>query len=545
MLAAWKHIRDVTKMDRLHFDSCASDLQRTQQQILLNILTLNKETTYGRHYQFSKLASASAFRDALPVVNYEDINAHIEAQTHGETAVCAEPVAFYERTSGSTAGPKHIPYTQSSLRALQQAINPWLHDLAQNRPASTQGRSYWSISPKATASNAANLTTNDGTPIGAPSDLAFLSDTLQASFVDLLSVPPLVAQMSDLNEWRYHTLFALIADEHLAFISVWNPGFLTLLIEALPDFLDRLLHDLCCQESAMSLTNEFWQIIKPGCNRQAMRERVASASKSGSINTQLLWPSLDTISCWTHGSAKQAAQTLQSHFAGTYLQPKGLLSTEAVISFPLHGTVAPVLACNSAYFEFIDNAGNTFGAHEIEIGQVYEVVVTTFGGLYRYATGDLVLVRGRFKELPCLEFTGRKGVFSDLCGEKLSEAFVANCLSSVPGFSVLTPCIAPTAQPAYSLLVDAKYITEANTPTLCATVERALEANPQYAYARHLGQLGALNVIRISMPEKHYTDYQVLKGLQLGDIKPLALCVNHDLISHLYRAKLEPQSQLA
>jgi len=91
-------------------------------------------------------------------------------------------------------------------------------------------------------------------------------------------------------------------------------------------------------------------------------------------------------------------------FPHTYIQPKGLLATEAVVSFPVEGCPAPVLAPSSAFFEFIDIEGNIQLAHQLEAEQSYEVVVTTYGGLYRYALGDVVTVRGYFQQLPCLEF---------------------------------------------------------------------------------------------------------------------------------------------
>lgn len=528
MLSEWQIIRDNTALERDRFETSACELERTQSELLLDILTRNAKTTYGRNYAFEEIKSTSDYQEKVPVVDYDDLEHDIDAQSRGENTLCSDSVVFYEKTGGSTSGQKKLPYTPSALQALQRAVDPWLFDLAQNRPAATLGRSYWSISPVGRTSD----NTPDGTPVGAPSDLAFLTPTIQQAFANLMSVPAQVSQLQDISEWRYHTLFGLIADENLSLISLWNPSFLTLLIDGLPDLTERLYHDLTCGDSDSTLDVDFSAAIKNRCDTRSMLLRTQSALSNGVIDTSKLWPNLDTISCWTHGSASHTLLALQHQFPNTYIQPKGLLSTEAVVSIPLEGCIAPVLAVNSAFFEFKDHSGAIRFAHQLEIDKTYEVIVTTFGGLYRYALGDMVTVKGFYRELPCLEFIGRHGVLSDLCGEKINDAFVATCLQIVPGFSLLV-ANPPESPPGYRLLVDADQIDGSSVTSLCEDVEASLQRNPQYAYARHLEQLEPLTVIRILSPEKHYQSFRASQGQLIGDIKPAALCVDLELAHHL------------
>ena len=56
-----------------------------------------------------------------------------------------------------------------------------------------------------------------------------------------------------------------------------------------------------------------------------------------------------------------------------------------------------------------------------------------------YRTGDLVRYTGMVQDLPELHFLGRADHSADLVGEKLTEAFVAQCLEDLPGFSMLAP----------------------------------------------------------------------------------------------------------
>ena len=113
---------------------------------------------------------------------------------------------------------------------------------------------------------------------------------------------------------------------------------------------------------------------------------------------------------------------------------------------------------------------------------------------------------------PIFEFVGRGGLVSDLVGEKLTEPFVATCLESIPGFRLLVP-----DENGYVL------VAEAGTPVDVDAVEQRLCANPQYAYARRLGQLNALRLMPIPRLFDRYAQAHVEQGVRLGDVKPAAL----------------------
>ncbi|MEZ4851259.1 MAG: GH3 auxin-responsive promoter family protein [Bacteroidia bacterium] len=113
------------------------------------------------------------------------------------------------------------------------------------------------------------------------------------------------------------------------------------------------------------------------------------------------------------------------------MQPKGLLSTEAITSIPVHPRLDLLLVAH--FYEFrVPNQEKTVLAHQVKPGETYEVIVTTGGGLFRYATGDLVK-NNRFSMLILgLEFLGRGNSHSDLVGEKLNEPQLVAALSQIP-----------------------------------------------------------------------------------------------------------------
>jgi len=91
------------------------------------------------------------------------------------------------------------------------------------------------------------------------------------------------------------------------------------------------------------------------------------------------------------------------------------------------GSSGGALAYTSHFFEFIPEGSiestnpETRFAWELETGQIYELVVSTSGGLYRYRIGDCVRVNGFSGKVPLVEFLYRAGKTSSITGEKLTE----------------------------------------------------------------------------------------------------------------------------
>jgi hypothetical protein len=225
-----------------------------------------------------------------------------------------------------------------------------------------------------------------------------------------------------------------------------------------------------------------------------------------------MWPRLKVVSCWASGASRPFAGELAARLTHAHLQPKGLVSTECVVTVPDERD-RPVLT-EHGFFEF-ERDGRLHLAGELDTGSVYAVVATSASGLYRYRTGDLVRCEGRTEtDRPVLEFVGRGELASDLVGEKLTEPFVERCLADVAGFRFL----APRAEgDGYVLLAE----RGANADS--ERVEQRLRANPQYDHARRMGQLGALRVFEIERLFDRYAEVHLELGARLGDVKPVAL----------------------
>ena len=58
------------------------------------------------------------------------------------------------------------------------------------------------------------------------------------------------------------------------------------------------------------------------------------------IDTERLWPRLDTVSAWADGVSRPYAKSLAQMLPHALLQPKGLLATESAVTIAVFGVLA-------------------------------------------------------------------------------------------------------------------------------------------------------------------------------------------------------------
>ncbi len=497
--------------DARAFHRATQDVARCQEALLREMLHRNRDTVFGREHGFESIRTVAEFQRRVPLTTYESFSTHVDQIARGASRVLTEdPVTILEPTSGTSIGRKLIPYTAGLQRQFQRAINPWIADLLSRRPAVRAGRAYWSVSP---ALGPRELS-ESGIPIGFEDDTAYLGLAERLLVNKLLAVPPFVARIPDMEDFRYTTLLHLLRARDLSLISVWSPSFLTRLLEPLEAWSDRLSRDL--QDDASM--------------REILREASPLAEK-----IQRIWPKLALISCWTDAGAAACLPELRRMFPEVEIQPKGLIATEACVSFPLLDEPGAALALRSHFLEFVPHGEEVERsgcclAQDLELGRQYQVVVTTAGGLYRYQLFDIIEVVGFKAACPLVRFVGRANGTSDLVGEKLDEVHVrtvldrafAECGVEVP-FSLVVPVAAPT--PHYRLYVQSQ--CELPLVRLCALVQRGLEENPYYRHAVQMKQLAPLELCLLDSEGPTGWEYleraAAERGQKIGDIKPRAL----------------------
>ena len=513
------------------FRRATTQVAEAQTRLLKHYLTVNRDTDYGRRSRFASITSIEDYQQRAPFTTYDDYTDLIDCIAQGQPNVLtAEPVQMLEQSSGSTAASKLIPYTATLKSEFQRGLAPWIVDLYSHHPDLKHGPAYWSITPLTEG----RRLTPGGIPIGFEEDSAYLGP-LGALVESALVVPNIVKCISNMDAFRYTTLLCLLRQPNLRLISVWNPTYLSLLLNCLPEWWNNLLTDIAA--GTISAPNP----LDPAVSRRLQRAQTPDykrASTLGSLKPDdysAIWPQLNLISCWADGPSASYARMLQHSFPNVPLQSKGLLATEAFVSFPLVGKEGSVLAITSHFFEFLPaettrrvaSTTDTLLAHQLEKGQTYTVVVTTGGGFYRYQLHDVVEVVGFVNQAPCIRFVGKTDRVSDWFGEKLNEQFVAGVLLQLFSRRQLSPAFAMLAPDdradgfRYTLYLELSSGQHLNG--LPHDLDAALRENFHYDYCRKLGQIAEPRIVLVANGADAYLRACQSRGQKLGNIKPAVL----------------------
>lgn len=487
------------------------------------LLRQNTATAFGREHRFASMLDRvrdrsgadliERYRAAVPVRGYEGFEPYIRRAHAGEPGVLtSEPVERLVPTGGSSSGPKLIPFTRTMRREIRAAVNPWIVEIFLRHPGAVGGPAYWQITP------ALPPDSTGAVPVGFDTDSEHVGGAAARLARAVLAAPDDLARVADPAAFRYLTLLFLLRRRGLRILSVWHPSLLGGLLDEVPAVLPDLARDI--ERGTLSppghVANDVRQrlasVLRPDpCRADELRERAAAGLGA-------LWPELAVLSCWADGGAAGAARVLHARLPGAALQAKGLLATEGVVSLPFAGTHP--LAVASHVLEFMDERGAPHLADELQAGKEYTVVLTNGGGLYRYALGDRVVVTGLVEGTPTIRFAGRDDRCSDLCGEKVTDAFAGRAIDSLfgpvrPAFAMLAPdpCDGRTG---YTLFVD----DAADPAALGCQLEHYLRRSPQYAWAVDMRQLRPARVVVVGRDaERRYVEACVARGQRLGDIK--------------------------
>lgn len=484
--------------------------QRAQDRALRQLLSTCAGSAQARRYDLSRVSNFTDFQDRVPIHDYEAYAPDIERVAQAQPSVLTnEPVRMLERSSGSSGGNKLIPYTAGLLADFSAATSPWLFSMYARRPQLLHTKSYWSVSPAAQD----KAYSQGGLPIGFEDDTEYFGPVARWAIQRILAVPGTVARIHDLKTWQFTTVRHLLACAELGFISVWSPTFLTRLMQGVRDNLQEILPMLEPRRA---------QQIDQGLQKQ------------GDVCGPALWPRLALISCWTDGHAARFVPAVQADFPGVEIQPKGLLATEGVFSFPLsplrgdqpEGAIA---ALTSHLLELIDlehPQRRPIRIHQARPGARYAPLMSTRGGLLRYHLKDAVTCVGTLNAAPLFRFEGKLDRTSDLCGEKLNAKDVERALERASSETGCTPqfvMLAPSPDrepPGYTLYAQG---LGTDLAAFAQATEAALRRNHHYNYARDLGQLGPAQPMAVRDAQASYEAALMQRGARAGDIKPTPL----------------------
>jgi hypothetical protein len=476
----WKY---TVKSKYDYFSKNLPYLEKIQSEILNTIIEKSQHSTYLKRFSLHGSTNMSEFRNKVPISEYKDYAPYIEKILEGEqNVITGSKIERLGMTSGTITAHKYIPFTKDLFGEFSQAIGTWIYGLLANFNLDNGNSYYFSITPSGFPNEKRKSLT-----IGFDEDNDYFGKLESFFSSQMLILPKSVSKIKELDEVLEETSFYLLNSEDLALVSIWNPSLFSILLARISQNRETYIR----------------RIYDSGNRRRASYlEKVLNKESESSV-WEKIWPQLKVISLWTSSFAKPAFDSLAAYFPNVYFESKGVVATECFITLPFYlvGSRSPIhtLSYTSHFYEFRDRSGNVLLPSELKENEVYEAIVTTGGGFYRYAMGDLFLLDGWIASVPILKFIGRNEIVSDLRGEKLHETFLMDELSQVfssHGLS-LYGCFVQGhigKKYAYYTLHLLERPSNKDMVIIEFEIDNALKKNPHYQYARGLGQLLPLKI---------------------------------------------------
>ena len=89
---------------------------KSNEELLMRILSENKDTVYGRKYGFGNIKNVKEYMEKAPLTEYSDYEEYIESILNGgENILSARRPVHFAESSGSSGLPKKVPMCAEAL----------------------------------------------------------------------------------------------------------------------------------------------------------------------------------------------------------------------------------------------------------------------------------------------------------------------------------------------------------------------------------------------------------------------------------------------
>ncbi|WP_201352601.1 GH3 auxin-responsive promoter family protein [Hydrogenimonas urashimensis] len=461
------------------FLKLCNDAESLQRQVLHDILSYSKETEIGRKLGFGEMEDIATYRRRVPLSSWEDVAPYAKRLEKGENDLLfpGRP-PYFICTSGTTGGVKIIPESQrgQSIKSLTGRLR--IEAIARHVPKMMKGKLFPLVN------HAVEGVTPGGIPYGSASGITLV--TAPETIRKMIAFPMAVLDIDYSNRIDYILMRFAVAEDVRAIFGN-NAGRIAQLLKVAQQEAEAIIEDI---ENGTLRGIETLSAKAREALESVMRPDPATAErlrrflvKEGTFAPSHYWPNLRVIACWLSGSVGRYVSSLRPLVdADVRFFDVGYGATEGKFNIPLAPeTPSGPLAIHAAFYEFrIPGTDTCLLAHEVEENESYELVITTYSGLYRYTMGDLVRVTGFTGSTPHILFEQKVGDMLNLCGEKVAATslmpMVARAVEETTGHPPRHWCVVSESdRHRYRFCIELSEAIEADG-TLAETIARRLEA---------------------------------------------------------------------
>ncbi len=470
-----------------------------QREVLQDLVTSAQYTEIGRRYGFSKLFSIKAFKQAVPIHEYDDLKPYINRIKQGEeNLLWNTPINWFAKSSGTTSDKsKFIPVSEESLQDCHY------------RGAKDVLTLYYQFHPES------DLLTGKGLVIGGSHTINQLNEEVQ--YGDLSAV---LLQNSPLwSNW------IRTPELHIALLDDWE--------DKIEKLANNTIHENVTSISGVTT----WTLV-------LIRRILQMTGKNCLLD---VWPSLEL---YIHGGVsftpyrEQFAKLIGGNinYLEMYNASEGFFAAQdypgedGMLLFTNHGIFMEFMPAE----EYGKPDPQTIGLSEVVKGRNYALVISTNGGLWRYLLGDTI----QFTSLKPyrIKVSGRLKHFINAFGE---EVIVDNADKAIVSAAEKSGAVVNdyTAGPVYfeehtngahEWLIEFEK-EPADISLFARELDKALqEVNSDYEAKRYKDIALRLPLVN-SVPKGLFTSWLRRKGKLGGQHKVPRLCNDRRYIDEIHQ----------
>jgi len=413
-------VHEPTSLD--NFLSLCNRCETIQREVLQDILQTSVDTAIGRHFDFATINSIERYREHIGTQDWNDIQPYARRLARGESDQLFDgSPPYFICTSGTTGNIKIMPESERGKQAKSLTTKLRLEAMAGHAPTMMQGKMLPLVN------NAIEGYTEANIPYGSASGITLV--TAPQAIQEMVAFPMAVLDIGYSEALDYIIMrFAVEADVRAIFGN--NAGRIEQLCLCAEAKAARIIDDIengTLQNGDM-LARDVYAALQTSLqpNPQRARELREARKNSAGFLPNVYWPELKVLACWLSGSVGRYVASVRPLFAeDVFFFDLGYGATEGKFNITLQPeTTAGPLAIHAGFYEFrsLDDPDTFLMAHEVETGRSYELFITNYSGLYRYALHDIVHIEGFIGTTPQIVFEHKAGDILNLCGEKVAAS---------------------------------------------------------------------------------------------------------------------------
>ncbi|KAL3500623.1 hypothetical protein ACH5RR_039716 [Cinchona calisaya] len=396
-------------------DEITDNAAQIQEDVLKDILTKNANTEYLKDFLDGHPPDKELFKKKVPVVEYEDIKSYIDRIANGEPSqiITAESITHLNRSSGTSGGKrKLLPVTDEECTR-EALFHNIILTVLNNGLVVTSSVKHLFESKQSIFNG-----------LTSPKEVMLCEDTKQSMYGQLICG---LIQRDEVS--RVGAVFALSFVGAMKFLEEdWQQLCQNIRTGQISDSIT----DPDCRKAISSILSKPMPDLA-----DAIENECRGQSWEGIVKK--LWPRAKCVRAVITGSMAQYIKTLEFYGGGSPLVSTSYALSEGLYGIclnPLTTDVSYTLIPYTAYYEFLPlnqkidqgmekdsqlKREKILDLANVKVGQQYELVVTTFSGLYRYRMGDILMVTGFHNNTPEFQFVQRLNVVLSIAADKTTE----------------------------------------------------------------------------------------------------------------------------